>query len=49
MLSPTDIAARAYELYVQRGASDGFDSDDWLRAEQELRTRGQDADRTDLQ
>jgi hypothetical protein len=48
VLSPTDIAARAYEIYLQRGASDGFDSDDWLRAEQELRTRGKDADRRDL-
>jgi DUF2934 family protein len=40
VLSPKDIAARAYELYLQRGASD-----DWFRAEQELKARGKDADR----
>jgi len=30
------IAARAYELYLQRGAEDGQDLRDWLQAEQEL-------------
>jgi Protein of unknown function (DUF2934) len=30
------IAARAYELYLQRGASDGRATDDWLEAEREL-------------
>ena len=30
------IAARAYELFEQRGRVDGFDKDDWLQAEQEL-------------
>jgi hypothetical protein len=30
------IAARAYELYVQRGRIDGYDMDDWLQAEYEL-------------
>jgi hypothetical protein len=30
------IARRAYELYVQRGYQDGYDVDDWLRAEAEL-------------
>jgi DUF2934 family protein len=39
ILSPKDIAARAYELYLQRGALDGFDHEDWWRAEQELRAR----------
>ena len=36
--SPTydDIARRAYELYQQRGATDGQEWDDWLRAETEL-------------
>ena len=29
------IAARAYELYLERGEH-GFDVDDWLRAEAEL-------------
>ncbi len=45
VLAPRDIAARAYELYLQRGASDGFDREDWFRAQQELRARGMDADR----
>ena len=40
VLSPEDIAARAYELYLQRGASDGFDRDDWFRAQQELCAHG---------
>ncbi|MEI6084701.1 MAG: DUF2934 domain-containing protein [Verrucomicrobiota bacterium] len=30
------IAARAYELHVQRGRMDGYDMDDWLQAEYEL-------------
>lgn len=43
VLSPNDIAARAYEMYLKRGASDGFDRDDWFRAERELKARGQAA------
>jgi hypothetical protein len=31
------IAARAYELYVQRGGEDGHDLEDWLTAEKELK------------
>ncbi len=30
------IAARAYELFLERGRDDGHDVDDWLRAEREL-------------
>jgi len=30
------IRHRAYDLYEQRGRDDGFDLDDWLRAESEL-------------
>ena len=30
------IQKRAYELYEQRGRTDGHDLDDWLQAEQEL-------------
>ena len=30
------IRARAYELYQQRGGSDGHDHEDWLRAETEV-------------
>jgi len=33
---PQQIAARAYELYEQRGATHGHDVDDWLQAEREL-------------
>jgi len=32
-----EIRARAYEVYVQRGRVDGFDLEDWLRAEEELK------------
>jgi len=31
------IAARAYELYAQRGYQDGHDRDHWLEAEREAR------------
>ena len=34
--SHDEIARRAYELYRQRGGSDGRDWDDWLQAEREL-------------
>jgi len=30
------IARRAYDLFEDRGRTDGFDLDDWLRAESEL-------------
>jgi len=43
VLSPEDVAARACELYPQRGASDGFDRDHWFRAQQKLRARGKEA------
>jgi hypothetical protein len=46
ILSPEEIAARAYEIYLERGSSEGFDRDDWFRAQQELQLRGRDADRT---
>ena len=31
------IRQRAYELYVQRGCTDGHDLDDWLQAEREIK------------
>lgn len=34
------VARRAYELYVERGRTDGADVDDWLRAERELARSG---------
>jgi hypothetical protein len=38
IVSAKDIAKRAYEIYVDRGYADGFDREDWLRAERELKT-----------
>ena len=32
------IRTRAYQLYVERNGAAGHDLDDWLRAEQEVRT-----------
>jgi hypothetical protein len=32
------ISLRAYELYLERGATDGEATTDWLRAEQEIMT-----------
>ncbi|HSL23121.1 MAG TPA: DUF2934 domain-containing protein [Vicinamibacterales bacterium] len=32
-----EIARRAYEIYTERGGRDGYDLDDWLQAERELR------------
>ena len=34
--SPERIAARAYELYLERGGGHGQDWEDWLAAEREL-------------
>jgi hypothetical protein len=33
---PQQISQRAYELFQQRGGSDGQDWDDWLEAERQL-------------
>jgi hypothetical protein len=42
-LPPTDleveIRRRAYELYEQRGYTPGHENEDWLVAEQEVRSR----------
>jgi nucleoside phosphorylase len=35
-LTQDDIAARAYEIYLERGATPGDPMQDWLRAEREL-------------
>jgi hypothetical protein len=37
--SPAEVQRRAYELYVQRGGTDGYDKDDWYEAERQLRQR----------
>ena len=34
-----EIRRRAYELYQQRGAGSGHESDDWLAAEREVQQR----------
>lgn len=31
-----EIAARAHQLFIQRGGAHGYDRDDWLTAEREL-------------
>ena len=31
-----DIRLRAYELYLERGESGGYELDDWLQAERDL-------------
>jgi hypothetical protein len=33
------IQQRAYELYEQHGRTDGYDLDDWLQAEREIKGR----------
>ena len=37
IVSAKDIAHRAHEIYVDRGYADGFDREDWLRADHELK------------
>lgn len=36
-----EIEVRAYYRYLERGLQDGFDLDDWLAAEAELRANGE--------
>jgi hypothetical protein len=35
-ITDTEIARRAYELYLARGREDGRDVEDWMQAEREL-------------
>jgi hypothetical protein len=37
MPTQTEIERRAFELYEQRGRENGYDRDDWLLAEAQLR------------
>jgi hypothetical protein len=39
------IQVRASEIYIQRGRTDGFDLNDWLQAEKELKTSIQNRSR----
>jgi hypothetical protein len=34
--SPEAIRARAYEIYLERGAQPGHEAEDWAQAEREL-------------
>jgi hypothetical protein len=36
VVSDDPIAERAHEIYLERGCVDGFDCEDWFRAEREL-------------
>ena len=38
-VTETEIACRAYNLYLARGCEPGHQLEDWLQAEQELRQR----------
>ena len=40
-----DVAREAYALYEARGNQDGYDVEDWLAAEERLRSGGLDDDR----
>ena len=40
---PKQVERRAYELYLKRGSGPGHDSEDWLRAECELKEQGRGA------
>jgi hypothetical protein len=44
VLSVEDIARRAYEMYIERGRADGFDREDWRRAERELVVHGRNGE-----
>jgi hypothetical protein len=41
--SDAEIAARAYDSFLMRGAAPGNDLDDWLQAERELIERSRDS------
>jgi len=37
IITEQDIAARAHQIYLERGCRPGHEVDDWLQAEYELR------------
>jgi hypothetical protein len=43
------IARRAHELFVERGGEHGHHEEDWLRAEQELRSQAEGQDLGDTE
>jgi len=40
----SDIAGRAYDFYLARGCEHGYDVEDWLRAERELKEAAMSTD-----
>jgi hypothetical protein len=42
MPSDEDIARRAYDIYIEKGCRQGQGQENWLQAEQELKSRLQD-------
>lgn len=38
-VTDSEVASRAYHLYLARGCEHGHDVDDWIAAERELRAR----------
>lgn len=38
-VSEYEVRQRAYEIYQARGCQHGFDWDDWIKAEAEIRSR----------
>jgi hypothetical protein len=42
--SQEQIERRAYEIYLQRGGTDGFDIEDWNTAEQQLKSEMDNSD-----
>jgi hypothetical protein len=37
VIHDSDVARRAYALFLERGGEHGYDLDDWLQAERELK------------
>ena len=46
LVSETDIAARAFSYYCERGFQHGADLEDWLRAERDLGTAAETSGRS---
>ena len=41
ILTHKDISKRAYEIYVENGCKEGQSEQNWLQAEQELKSQGE--------
>jgi hypothetical protein len=42
--TPEDIASRAHQIFLERGATPGRELDDWLQAERELNSTAKACD-----